>query len=123
MNMHSPKAGALKDRQFVLATDLDGTFLGGSDEDRRRLYDWIEANRETVGLIFVTGRDPEFIGELCPPGVCPGRTMRWAMSARQSPRFRPDGRVADLHLEAGDRGALGRCRRHGSGRGSTAIRG
>jgi hypothetical protein len=65
MNMHSPKAGALKDRQFVLATDLDGTFLGGSDEDRRRLYDWIEANRETVGLIFVTGRDPEFIGELC----------------------------------------------------------
>ncbi len=65
MNLISPKAGALKDRQFVLATDLDGTFLGGSDEDRRRLYDWIEANRETVGLIFVTGRDPEFIGELC----------------------------------------------------------
>ena len=69
MNMQSPKTfpqwGALKDRQFVLATDLDGTFLGGSDEDRRKLYDWIEANRETVGLIFVTGRDPEFIGELC----------------------------------------------------------
>lgn len=52
-------------RKFVLATDLDGTFLGGSEEDRRRLYGWIEANRETVGLIFVTGRDPHFIGDLC----------------------------------------------------------
>ena len=52
-------------RKFVLATDLDGTFLGGSEEDRRRLYSWIEDNRETVGLIFVTGRDPKFIGDLC----------------------------------------------------------
>lgn len=56
-------------RRFVLATDLDGTFLGGSTEDRRRLYDWIEANRQTIGLIFVTGRDPDFIGELCRGGV------------------------------------------------------
>ena len=50
---------------FVLATDLDGTFLGGTDEDRARLYDWIEAHRETIGLVFVTGRDPEFIIEMC----------------------------------------------------------
>ncbi|MGR3270640.1 HAD-IIB family hydrolase [Thalassococcus profundi] len=56
-------------RRFVLATDLDGTFLGGSDADRRRLYDWIEDNRQTVGLIFVTGRDPKFIAELCDGGV------------------------------------------------------
>ncbi len=55
--------------RFVLATDLDGTFLGGSEEDRRRLYDWIEANRDTIGLIFVTGRDPRFITELCDDGV------------------------------------------------------
>lgn len=59
----------LADRRFVLATDLDGTFLGGSAEDRARLYDWIEGNRDSVGLIFVTGRDPEFIGELCARGV------------------------------------------------------
>ncbi len=65
MNAIPTSIKPLNTRQFVLATDLDGTFLGGSDEDRRRLYDWIEANRETVGLIFVTGRDPEFIGELC----------------------------------------------------------
>nr|WP_321458279.1 HAD-IIB family hydrolase [uncultured Cohaesibacter sp.] len=51
-------------KRFVLATDLDGTFLGGSDEDRKALYDWIEANRDSVGLVFVTGRDPEFIVEL-----------------------------------------------------------
>ncbi|MBD3677471.1 MAG: HAD-IIB family hydrolase [Rhodobacteraceae bacterium] len=56
-------------KDFVLATDLDGTFLGGSEADRRRLYDWIEESRDTVGLIFVTGRDPEFIGELCDSGV------------------------------------------------------
>jgi len=55
--------------RFVLATDLDGTFLGGSEEDRAKLYQWIEDNRETIGLIFVTGRDPKFIGELCDGGV------------------------------------------------------
>ncbi|MBF9035285.1 HAD-IIB family hydrolase [Rhodobacterales bacterium HKCCE2091] len=49
---------------FTLATDLDGTFLGGSDADRARLYGWIEDNRDTIGLIFVTGRDPEFIEDL-----------------------------------------------------------
>ena len=55
--------------RFVLATDLDGTFLGGSEEDRAKLYQWIEDNRDTIGLIFVTGRDPKFIGELCDGGV------------------------------------------------------
>ena len=56
-------------RRMVLATDLDGTFLGGPEGDRRRLYDWIEGNRDSVGLIFVTGRDPGFIAELCGGGV------------------------------------------------------
>ncbi len=52
-------------RRFVLATDLDGTFLGGSDEDRRALYTWIETHRDEIGLIFVTGRDPGFLEKLC----------------------------------------------------------
>lgn len=60
---------AINARKFVLATDLDGTFLGGSDADRATLYQWIEANRDTIGLIFVTGRDPAFIRELCDNGV------------------------------------------------------
>jgi HAD superfamily hydrolase (TIGR01484 family) len=55
----------LADRQFVLATDLDGTFLGGTQRDRLALYRWIEGNRETVGLVFVTGRDPAFIVQMC----------------------------------------------------------
>lgn len=46
---------------FTLATDLDGTFLGGTAAARRALYDWIETRRGEVGLIFVTGRDPAFI--------------------------------------------------------------
>ncbi|MEL6264586.1 MAG: HAD-IIB family hydrolase [Pseudomonadota bacterium] len=48
----------------MLATDLDGTFLGGSEADRLALYAWIEAHRASVGLIFVTGRDPQFIAGL-----------------------------------------------------------
>lgn len=52
-------------KRFILATDLDGTFLGGSDAERSELYDWIEAHRDDVGLIFVTGRDPQFIESLC----------------------------------------------------------
>ncbi|MEO0388262.1 MAG: HAD family hydrolase [Pseudomonadota bacterium] len=55
----------LSAKTCVLATDLDGTFLGGSEAARRTLYDWIERRRDTVGLIFVTGRDPDFIQTLC----------------------------------------------------------
>jgi len=58
-------------KALVLATDLDGTFLGGSDEARERLYSWINANRDEVGLIFVTGRDPGFIRDLTRKGAVP----------------------------------------------------
>lgn len=59
------------DKSFILATDLDGTFLGGARADRERLYRWIESARGAVGLIFVTGRDPAFIGDLCKGGEAP----------------------------------------------------
>lgn len=55
----------MKNKKFILATDLDGTFLGGSDPERGELYRWIEEHRSDVGLIFVTGRDPRFIESLC----------------------------------------------------------
>lgn len=65
MTYHAPhRSAAIADKEFVLATDLDGTFLGGRDEDRARFYRWIEDNRDRVGLIFVTGRDPGFITHL-----------------------------------------------------------
>ncbi|PWW03483.1 hydroxymethylpyrimidine pyrophosphatase-like HAD family hydrolase [Hoeflea marina] len=59
------------ERRMLLATDLDGTFLGGSDDDRRALYDLIAAHRDDVALVFVTGRDPEFITDLCAEGFVP----------------------------------------------------
>ncbi len=55
--------------RFILATDLDGTFLGGTDAMRRRLYDWIEDNRVEIGLVYVTGRDPDFLPTLWNDGV------------------------------------------------------
>jgi len=59
------RGGAAQSRDYglVLATDLNGTFLGGTDEDRRTLYRSLEA-RGDVLLIFVTGRDVDFIREL-----------------------------------------------------------
>ncbi|WP_340118529.1 HAD family hydrolase [Pelagibius sp. 7325] len=56
---------------LILATDLDGTFLGGSDDARQRLYDAIAARRAEMLLIFVTGRDLPFIRELCATTAVP----------------------------------------------------
>jgi hydroxymethylpyrimidine pyrophosphatase-like HAD family hydrolase len=52
---------------LILATDLDGTFLGGPEDARRQLYQMVEAwrAREALLLIFVTGRDLPFIRQLC----------------------------------------------------------
>lgn len=56
--------------ELVLATDLDGTFLGGDEGQRRALYDELIARAETTTLIFVTGRDLDFIAELiAQPGM------------------------------------------------------
>ncbi|MFB6455628.1 HAD-IIB family hydrolase [Chitinophaga sp. Hz27] len=40
---------------MLLATDLDGTFLGGTDEHRKILYDLVRDNKD-IKLVFVTGR-------------------------------------------------------------------
>ncbi|MGC9526261.1 MAG: HAD-IIB family hydrolase [Limnospira sp.] len=48
---------ASKDQDSViLATDLDGTFLGGSEGQRRELYQYIQTHRDRLQLVFVTGR-------------------------------------------------------------------
>lgn len=41
---------------LILATDLDGTFLGGTEHARQSLYDNLKAKDEGATLIFVTGR-------------------------------------------------------------------
>ena len=45
---------------MILATDLDGTFLGGSEEAKHKLYKFLEA-RDDIRLIFVTGRGKETV--------------------------------------------------------------
>ncbi len=40
---------------MILATDLDGTFLGGSDQHKQKLYELIRGDR-SICLVFVTGR-------------------------------------------------------------------
>ncbi|NNU79481.1 HAD hydrolase family protein [Halovulum dunhuangense] len=113
MNEMSELQSDLSTRDFVLATDLDGTFLGGSDIDRRRLYDWIEAHRATIGLVFVTGRDPDFIVELCETQGVPwpeyvigdvGTTI--ARVRREARRLDPIAALeADIARRWGDSGA------------------
>jgi len=51
----------IQNHPLVLATDLDGTFLGGSPEQRQEFYDYLEENRDRLQLIFVTGRSLELI--------------------------------------------------------------
>ncbi|PCC99041.1 glucosylglycerol-phosphate synthase [Halopseudomonas pelagia] len=45
---------------MILATDLDGTFLGGDPDNRQRLYQLIDAHPD-IQLIFVTGRGLEVV--------------------------------------------------------------
>ena len=45
---------------MFLATDLDGTFLGGRQSDRMRLYRFL-SERPDVGLAYVTGRGLEHV--------------------------------------------------------------
>lgn len=40
---------------MLLATDLDGTFLGGTSEDKEKLYNLLQRQKE-IQLVFVTGR-------------------------------------------------------------------
>uniref|UniRef100_UPI003569A2A7 HAD-IIB family hydrolase n=1 Tax=Halopseudomonas sp. TaxID=2901191 RepID=UPI003569A2A7 len=45
---------------MILATDLDGTFLGGDPDNRQRLYQLIAAH-PGIKLVFVTGRGLEVV--------------------------------------------------------------
>ncbi len=105
---------------YALATDLDGTFLGGTDADRRALYAAIAARRERMGLIFVTGRDPDFIEGLCGEGLVPwpdyvigdvGTTIAQVANARVTPLAALEAPIARAW---GDRGAQVRAALEGA---------
>ncbi|PKP64360.1 MAG: alpha,alpha-trehalose-phosphate synthase [Alphaproteobacteria bacterium HGW-Alphaproteobacteria-8] len=96
---------------YALATDLDGTFLGGAEPDRRALYAAISARRDRMGLIFVTGRDPDFIESLCGAGAVPwpdyvigdvGTTIAQVRQGRVTPLAALEAPIARAW---GDRGA------------------
>ncbi|WP_343704718.1 glucosylglycerol-phosphate synthase [Chitinophaga sp.] len=55
---------------MILATDLDGTFLGGTDQHKEHLYNIIREN-DSFRLIFVTGRGVESILPLLNDPVIP----------------------------------------------------
>src|SRR5690606_30962609 len=46
--------------RMLLATDLDGTFLGGTTEKKQILYQLIR-NHPDIDLVFVTGRGIETV--------------------------------------------------------------
>lgn len=50
--------------ELVLVTDLDGTLLGGSLQERRRFYAWLEQQRGRVLHVFCTGRDLASVARL-----------------------------------------------------------
>lgn len=99
----------MRDPGLVLATDLDGTFLGGSHGQRHALYDHLRSRDDAV-LIFVTGRDLDFIRELiATPGMprpdwIVGDVGTTVVDGRD---FRPvveiDGEIARIWNGAGDR--------------------
>lgn len=49
-----------KDQVYVLATDLDGTFLESKDRKKDKLYEFLKDNPNFL-LVFVTGRNTEII--------------------------------------------------------------
>jgi HAD superfamily hydrolase (TIGR01484 family) len=103
---------SLSSHAMILATDLDGTFLGGTQSERRSLYDWIDGNRDSVGLIFVTGRDPAFLSDLILTGEVPAPDYIIGDVGTTIARLQKPASVAPIEdLEAqiretwGDRGA------------------
>jgi len=90
-----------------LATDLDGTFLGGSKEAREKLYRAIEKQKEAITLIFVTGRDLDFIREIVEKTRCQDPIILLAILAQQllmekffpfcTHRTRDRGKMAKCH--------------------------
>ncbi|MBR3370300.1 MAG: HAD hydrolase family protein [Rhodobacteraceae bacterium] len=100
MQMNQKYSDPVAQCDMVLATDLDGTFLGGTAAARKTLYDWLRAHAPHTRLIFVTGRDPDFISALCANGDIPAPEYVIGDVGTTIARF-SDGRVQPLDdLEA-----------------------
>ncbi|BAY80208.1 putative hydrolase of the HAD superfamily protein (plasmid) [Nostoc linckia NIES-25] len=54
----------MNNHSLLLATDLDGTFLGGSEQERSQFYQYIHQQRDRILLVYVTGRELDRVSEL-----------------------------------------------------------
>lgn len=55
---------------LILATDLDGTLLGGSERQRVEFYQYLQEQRNRILLVYVTGRELDCIKTLYKePGI------------------------------------------------------
>lgn len=57
--------------KLVIATDLDGTFLEGDNRIKNLFYPEFEHLRDTVLLIYTTGRSVETVKQFCDHGYLP----------------------------------------------------
>jgi HAD superfamily hydrolase (TIGR01484 family) len=55
----------------ILFTDLDGTFLGGTRQERECLTDWLRSQAPNTKLVFATGRSFENVQPLMASGELP----------------------------------------------------
>jgi len=46
----------MKNKKLIIATDLDGTFLEGSDSEKGQFYQFLSQAKDNIAVIFVTGR-------------------------------------------------------------------
>jgi HAD superfamily hydrolase (TIGR01484 family) len=54
-----------KEHKLVIATDLDGTFLEGDNQVKSSFYSELVRLRETILLIYTTGRSVETVKQFC----------------------------------------------------------
>jgi len=57
--------------KLILATDLDGTFLDGSDQVKSIFYNELLRLRDNIMLIYVTGRSIDAVEHFCKEGFLP----------------------------------------------------
>lgn len=60
MIWRKPEGPSKSGVRMILATDLDGTFLGGAEDDQAELYEALQSTPRSV-LVFVTGRGLESV--------------------------------------------------------------
>lgn len=61
----------MQNYKLILATDLDGTFLEGDHEVKNFFYNELLRLRDTVMLVYVTGRPVETVAQFCQMGYLP----------------------------------------------------